>query len=59
MSELENFNDVCGGYNIYILNKPKPGEYKYTVVSTSGAVYKTNDKAEFMEYLNIKVLSKN
>lgn len=45
--------EVCGGLRCVVLNMPNPdkGEYIYTVFNTGGAGLKTNDKAEFLEYL--------
>jgi len=44
--------EVLGGWRIYVLNYCKDGEAKYTCVKVSTAdVYRTNDKAEFLKYL--------
>lgn len=43
--------DVLGGYRIYILNYPTKSERKYNVVSTAGDVFKTNSKAEFLQFV--------
>lgn len=43
--------DVLGGYKIYLLNHIKKGERKYNIIKTNGETFKTNDKSEFMRYL--------
>lgn len=43
--------DVLGGYTIYILNYPTNKERKYNAVSTAGDVFKTNSKAEFLQFV--------
>lgn len=43
--------DVLGGYKIYILNYPTNKERKYNAVSTAGDVFKTNNKAEFLQFV--------
>lgn len=40
-----------GGYMVAILNYAKKGEYKYTIKSTTGEIFKTNDKQEFFDKL--------
>lgn len=49
----EHLEDVCGGLRCVVLNMPNPdkGEFIYTVYNTGGAGLKTNDKAEFLDYL--------
>ena len=49
--EREFKRDVLGGYVVHILNYPFNKERKYNVVSTAGDVFKTNDKQEFLKYL--------
>jgi hypothetical protein len=34
------------------LNKPLIGECKYNVVFTSGKLFKTSDRDEFLQYIN-------
>lgn len=46
-----NFNRYLGGYLVAILNHVKKGEYKYTIKSTTGETFKTNDKQEFFNKL--------
>ena len=43
--------DVLGGYKITILNYAKQGEFKYTIVSTEGGVFNSNDKNKFLSKL--------
>ncbi len=43
--------DILGGYIVHILNYPTTKERKYNAVSTAGEVFKTNDKREFMRFL--------
>lgn len=43
--------DVLGGYTIYILNYPTNKERKYNAVATTGDVFKTNDKNEFLRFV--------
>lgn len=43
--------DPLGGYNISILKYAKQGEFKYTIVSTKGGVFNTNDKDKFLSKL--------
>lgn len=44
--------ELLGGWRIYILNHFKQGESKYTAVKVATAnVFRTNDKAEFLKYL--------
>ena len=43
--------DVLGGYTIYILNYPTNKERTYNAVSTAGDVFKTNSKAEFLQFV--------
>lgn len=43
--------DVLGGYTIYILNYPTNKERKYNAVATTGDVFKTNDKKEFLRFV--------
>lgn len=47
----KEFNQLLGGYKIYILNHIKQGERKYNVVATSGKTWSTNNKDKFFEYL--------
>jgi hypothetical protein len=46
------FETLFGGCTIYILNKPLVGEHKYNVVFTSGKLFKTSDRDEFLQYIN-------
>ena len=46
-----DFNHFYGGYNIKILNFAKDGEFRFTIESTEGKVFKTNDPHKFMEKL--------
>ena len=49
---IKEFNIVCGGYKIFVLNHCKEGEVKYTCVKVSTAeVFRTNDKRKFLCYL--------
>lgn len=45
------FNRLYGGYNIKILNFAREGEFRFTISSTDGNIFKTNDPHEFMEKL--------
>ena len=47
----KEFNQLLGGYKIYILNHIKQGERKYNIVATSGKTWSTNNKDKFFEYL--------
>lgn len=49
----DRLEEVCGGLRAVVLNMPNPdkGEYIYMVYNTGGEGLKTNDKAEFLEYL--------
>lgn len=51
--EIENnkINDIIGGYKIAILNYVKDGEKKFVIQSTSGKLFATDSKQEFMAYL--------
>lgn len=52
LQKTESFRAVAG-FNVYILDYYKSGEYKYNVVPTEGEVYKTNDKERFLRYLEL------
>jgi hypothetical protein len=43
--------DLLGGYKIYILDYVKKNERKYNVARTDGSVFKTNNKREFLNFL--------
>lgn len=50
--EIIDFSrDVLGGYKIYILNHKKAGERKYNIIRTDGKTFCTNDKIEFLNFL--------
>lgn len=52
LKKRRNFKrDILGGYNVHILNYPFNKERKYNIVSTAGEVFKTNDKREFLRFL--------
>lgn len=46
------FDAYYGGYVIKILNFAKPNEFKYIITSTKGDSLYTNNKQEFIEYIN-------
>lgn len=53
---LHDFNgDVLGGYKIFILNHVRGNEKKYNIVRTDGRVFLTNDRAEFLQFLEKRV----
>lgn len=43
--------DVCGGYKIAVLNYAKRNEFKYNIERTDGRVFCTNNKEEFLTFL--------
>lgn len=45
-----DFN-ILGGVKIYVLNHTSGSERKYNVVHTSGKLYQTDNKDEFLQYL--------
>ena len=47
----KNFDIDYGGYSIFILNRAIHDEYKYTIQSTSGYLFQTNDVSSFKEKL--------
>lgn len=53
MYNVDLFNESCGGIKVFILNSPNPdkGEKIYNLFNTNGERLRTNDKDEFMNYL--------
>ena len=47
--------NVLAGWKMYVLNYASQRERKFNAVSTAGDVFRTNDKREFLAYLE-KVL---
>lgn len=47
----KDFDKINGGYKVYILNHPKKGEHKYTVVGTNGNFFCAEKKSGFIQYL--------
>lgn len=45
------FEDVYGGWALYILNSPGEGEFRYSIISTTGIIFQTNNRNEFLEYM--------
>lgn len=46
-----DFDRFYGGFNIKVLNYPRPNEYKYVIMPTRGKTYVTNSLEDFMGYL--------
>lgn len=56
LSEMLEFQkDVLGGYKIAILNHVRGKEMKYNVVRTDGRVFCTNNKGEFLSFLEKRI----
>lgn len=54
--EVLKAEELLGGWRIYVLNHIKEGESKYTAVKVATAdVYRTNDKKEFLGYLEREI----
>lgn len=47
-NKLDDFNIYLGGYKISILKYTKKGEFKYTIVSTRGGIFQSNNKDKFL-----------
>lgn len=47
----KDFDKEYGGYSIFILNTPFSNESKYTIKSTKGMFFQTNDVYSFQEKL--------
>lgn len=48
--EYHSLCDAIGGYNLFILNHTKQGEFKYNMVNTAtGEIFNTNNKEDFIE----------
>lgn len=43
--------DVLGGFKITIQNYARRGEFKYNILPIGGKIFATNNKQEFMDYL--------
>lgn len=43
--------NILGGYKIFILNYASLKEKKYNIISTAGKIFRTNNKQEFIQYL--------
>lgn len=53
-TEDESIETIFGGVKVSILNKPKKGEYKYTIVTTKGLINNYNNKDKFtFDLLNL------
>lgn len=48
---MEFLRNVCGGYKIAVLNYAKKNEFKYNIERTDGRVFCTNNKEEFLTFL--------
>lgn len=47
------FENICGGYVITILNYSKPSESRYAIKSTNGEIFTTNSSEKFMEEIKM------
>lgn len=48
----KDFNNMFGGYNIFILNHVKRGEKKYNITHTDkGIIFQTDNKEAFIKYI--------
>ena len=49
--EVKKAETIIGGYKVSILNHPSQTEFKFTIMSTNGELFQTNDKGDFFNYL--------
>lgn len=54
---IKDLDRYCGGYKIFVLNYVKAHEYKYTIKSTKGEIFQTNNLSEFLEHFNLIIQS--
>lgn len=47
--------DLLGGFKASILNYTKRGEFRFNIVRTDGKVFKTNNKQEFLDFLEKRI----
>lgn len=47
--------DILDGYKIHILNYAKRNEYRYNCIRTDGRCYCTNDKQDFLTFLEKRI----
>lgn len=48
---LKKAEETLGGWKMYYLKHPKKGESMYNAIATTGDVFKTNDKEEFLRFV--------
>lgn len=48
---LKKAEETLGGWKMFYIKHPKQGEYSFNAVSTVGDVFKTNSKAEFLQFV--------
>ena len=48
----KEFENICGGYTITILNYSKTYENKYTIKSTKGTIFETNSPEQFLQEIS-------
>lgn len=48
---LRKAEEILGGWKMYYLKHPKKGESMYNAIATTGDVFKTNDKKEFLRFV--------
>lgn len=41
-----------GGWKMFVLNYTKKKEYKYTALNTDGQLFQTNNKKDFIDFIN-------
>ena len=49
--ELSQAMEILSGWKMFYIKHPKQGEYSFNAVSTVGDDFKTNSKAEFLQFV--------